>query len=182
MKQNLIEIVEKAQSGDLSAVGKLYDDFAPLVRAVAFDHTGDLHSIGDIVQEVFLAVLKGLPRLKQVDRFQSWIVSITRRKAIDAVRRQASQQGRAITLEEEPAENPVDPEPKEVLFQLRQAIVALPEQERLVVELFHLESLQVVKVMEIMDMPRSTVYAILIRARARLRKHMENLKKSERSP
>jgi DNA-directed RNA polymerase specialized sigma24 family protein len=62
-----------------------------------------------------------------------------------------------------------------MLVHLRQAILGLPEQERLVVELFHLESLPVTRVIEMSGLPRSTVYTILIRAKSRLRCRLMNV-------
>ena len=41
-------------AGDKAAYGKLYDRYAPLVRAVCYDEAGNLADSQDLAQDVFL--------------------------------------------------------------------------------------------------------------------------------
>jgi RNA polymerase sigma-70 factor (ECF subfamily) len=169
-EQRLIDRVKEAQQGKRHALEALYNGFAPLVRAVAFEETRDLHAASDLVQDVFLAVLKNLQRLRRPERFRPWLLSIVRRRIVDLVRTRSRHRKRMRALDKDLPEAKAGPESSGVLYSLHQAIRDLPEIERLAVELFHLERLPVHRVMEILNLPRSTVYAILIRARSRLKK------------
>ena len=47
-------LVEAARQGDRDAFAALYDRFAPLIRAICFDLTGDSAACDDLAQDVFL--------------------------------------------------------------------------------------------------------------------------------
>ena len=178
MTPDLLTIVQQAQQGDRRALGRLYEQFAPLVRTVCFDQSGDYQAVGDLVHDVFLSVVGNLRQLDQPERFRSWLIGIARRKAVDCVRSRIRLRRLSESSDEESAESAiparpvVDPTHQESLRLLREAVSTLQEQERLAVHLFHLEELPVQQVSEIMDLPRSTVYATLIRARARLKERL----------
>jgi RNA polymerase sigma-70 factor (ECF subfamily) len=176
---NLIETVREALRGRREAVGELYARFAPLVRAAAFDRTGDYHAACDIVQEVFVVVMKDLRRLKDPEKFRPWLMGIARRKAVDHIRRLDARRKGAIGLEEEVRDRSHFSESEKLLVRLHRAITGLPEKERLAIELFHLESLPASQVMEILEMPRSSVYALLIRARKELKNMLDSTALSE---
>jgi RNA polymerase sigma-70 factor (ECF subfamily) len=181
MTRKLTETVKEAQQGRKDALEELYARFAPLVRAVAFDRTGDYSAAWDISQEVFLAMVKGIKRLKEPERAREWLMGITRRKAADFVKSRVKERERFQNLEEEMADHGSDSAQREVLRCLKGAVKALPEQERLAVELFHLERLPVSRIAEVTRLPRSTIYERLIRARATLRIFLEKLGFSEAS-
>jgi DNA-directed RNA polymerase specialized sigma24 family protein len=53
------ELVQAAVAGDRAAYGTLYDRYAPLVRAVCYDHTRNLADAQDLAQDVFLRATSG---------------------------------------------------------------------------------------------------------------------------
>ena len=48
------ELVRVTIAGDKAAYGQLYDRYAPLVRAVCYDRTGNLADAQNLAQDVFL--------------------------------------------------------------------------------------------------------------------------------
>src|SRR5262249_60528847 len=72
------ELVNRVLAGDREAFGRLYDRYARLVRAVAFDAGRDLAAVQDIVQESFLRSFRQLSTLRARDRFGPWVVGIAR--------------------------------------------------------------------------------------------------------
>ena len=64
-------LVEAARRGDRDAFAALYDRFAPLIRAICFDLTGDSAACDDLTQDVFLRVFGKLPRLRKPASFSS---------------------------------------------------------------------------------------------------------------
>src|SRR5271157_1306009 len=77
------ELVLRAKEGDRRAFGLLYDQFAPLVRSVAYDVTGCLQEAEDLCQEVFLHGYRNLSQLRDDSRFPGWLMGITRRMCAD---------------------------------------------------------------------------------------------------
>lgn len=82
--------------------------------------------VDDCFQETFLAALRAYPGLRAADNLRGWLLTIARRKAVDAHRREARQ---ALPLETLPERGVVD-EPEVGLWE---AVVALPEGQRLAV-------------------------------------------------
>jgi RNA polymerase sigma factor (sigma-70 family) len=76
-------LVRQAQRGDHAAFGALYDQYAPLVRAIAYDASGDVMASHDIAQDVFLKAYCRLNQLRNVDRFGAWLTQIARRTSRD---------------------------------------------------------------------------------------------------
>ncbi|WP_434739491.1 sigma-70 family RNA polymerase sigma factor [Micromonospora sp. SH-82] len=76
-------LVEAARAGDRAAVAELVETHLPLVYNLvgrALDGRGD---VDDVVQECMVRVIRGLPELREPDRFRSWLVSITYRQIRD---------------------------------------------------------------------------------------------------
>jgi RNA polymerase sigma factor (sigma-70 family) len=72
--------------GDTRAFAELYRLHAPMVQSIVRSRTNDGNLAADAVQEVFTRALEALPGLKQPELFQSWLMSIARHVAVDALR------------------------------------------------------------------------------------------------
>lgn len=85
------ELLQQAASGDLEAFGRFYDLMAPRVYGLALRVLRDPGYAEETVQEVFLQVWKQArdyrPSLGSV---QSWVLTITHRRAVDRVRSESS--------------------------------------------------------------------------------------------
>ncbi|WDZ84116.1 sigma-70 family RNA polymerase sigma factor [Micromonospora cathayae] len=73
-------LVSDAQTGDRAAVGELVSACLPLVYNVVGRALGGHPDTDDVVQECLLRVVRGLPGLRDPDRFRSWVLSITYRQ------------------------------------------------------------------------------------------------------
>ncbi len=62
-------LIEAVLAGDKAAYEKLYDRYAPLVRAVCYDYTGNLADAQDLAQDVFMRAYEKLDRLRNPDSF-----------------------------------------------------------------------------------------------------------------
>jgi RNA polymerase sigma-70 factor (ECF subfamily) len=81
-------LVRRAQKGDRPAFGRLYQQYAGMVYAIAMSSLrGD--EIADAVQETFLRALRRLKSLRQAEAFAGWISSITRNVVRDAARQRS---------------------------------------------------------------------------------------------
>lgn len=179
MTLQLIETIKKARAGHQSSMHDLYNRFLPQVRSLAFDRTGDYAAACEIVQEVFMTMVQGIKDLKEPEQFRAWLLGIARHKAADFVKGRAKARERFQGIDHEIIDDTKKPPPEEVLKGLHDAVKELPEEERLAVQLFHLESMPVREIVEIIGLPRSTIYARLIKARVKIRNHLEKLGYSE---
>lgn len=87
-------LLYRARGRDPEAWQRLSELYGPVVygwvRAAGIRE----HDAADIVQDVFQAVFTSLDRFRQdrpTDRFRDWLWTITRRRAIDLVRKRATQ-------------------------------------------------------------------------------------------
>jgi RNA polymerase sigma-70 factor (ECF subfamily) len=74
--------VRAAAAGDRRAFERLYDRFAPTVHGILLCRV-PFQDVEDLLQEVFVAALSGLPALKDVGSFAAWLGAIARNKATD---------------------------------------------------------------------------------------------------
>ena len=81
-----IAAVERAQDGDRRAFARLYRAFGPMVHGILLSRVDD-HDVADLVQEVFMTVMRRLPELREPKSFGSWLASIARNRAVDHTRR-----------------------------------------------------------------------------------------------
>ena len=62
-------LVQAVFAGERTAYEKLYDRYAPLVRAVCYDYTGNLADAQDLAQDVFMRAYEKFDRLRKRDSF-----------------------------------------------------------------------------------------------------------------
>ena len=62
-------LVRTVLAGDKTAYEKLYDRYAPLIRAVCYDEAGNLADAQDLAQDVFMRAYENLYNLRDPDRF-----------------------------------------------------------------------------------------------------------------
>jgi RNA polymerase sigma factor (sigma-70 family) len=97
-------LVTAAQAGDEAALAALISAHLPLVYHVigrALDGHAD---VDDLVQETMLRVMRGLPGLREPERFRSWVTSIAYRQIQLHLR---DRQKTLLRRQETPAELPV---------------------------------------------------------------------------
>lgn len=172
------ETIERILSGEPEAFEALVRRYNRLGGAVACAIVGDYHQAEDIVQEAFLKAFRALGTLRQPDRFKSWFVGLVRSRAIDVLRERRAH--RVVPVPEVPddaagAEGP-SPEDVEVREEtrrkIREAVDELPELDRLVVVLKHMEGLSYKEIAEIVDTTEGAVESRLFRARQVLKRKL----------
>ena len=78
-------LVRAAQSGDRVAFGKLYQEYGRLIHGILLAHVS-YQDAEDLMQDVFIKVLKQLPALREPAAFPGWLIAIARRTATDHLR------------------------------------------------------------------------------------------------
>jgi RNA polymerase sigma factor (sigma-70 family) len=164
---------ERLIAGDEAALVELYDVFGTVVYRLALRVTRNWAAAQDITQEVFVYAWEHPSRFDP-DRglLRSWLGVMAYRRAVDWVRREATQrrQGqRAATEERDPAAAPDDMAVTSWLHDLiRRAVDALPAEQRIAVRLAYFEGHTYRSVATALGIPEGT-------AKSRLRRGLTTL-------
>jgi RNA polymerase sigma-70 factor, ECF subfamily len=97
-------LVSAARAGDRSAFGLLYDRYARMVHGILLCRVPP-RDVDDLVQEVFLLVLRQLHSLRDISRFGAWLSTITRNRANDYYRKASPVDRATDPVAEEQAES-----------------------------------------------------------------------------
>ncbi|TCC32053.1 sigma-70 family RNA polymerase sigma factor [Kribbella speibonae] len=157
-------VVVRAQVGDREAVAELVRGWHEAVWGYVRHMLGQADLADDVSQEVWLAVVRGLPRLKEPERFAAWLFTIARRSVVNQLRQRYAEQPH-VDVDEEP--DPADHVVERI--DVRRLLGGVPVMEREVLVLFHLEDLSLEECAEVLGVPVGTVKSRLYRARRLLR-------------
>jgi len=131
--------IEDAQSGDLDALGSLYDSHINQVYRYVLARLGNVHDAEDVSEEIFLKMFAGLPNYQwRKVPFAAWLMRIARNEVVSFTRRNGRR-----SLDTELPEDVIDRgnnnDPAETterlmaLEDLRKAVDLLPEAQREVI-------------------------------------------------
>ena len=120
----------------------------------------------DAVQEALLKAWYGLPHLKDESYFKTWLTRILIRECVNIQRKQHRTVPMEIIPEKPEKESGGIPE-------VREALLRLPENQRIVVVLFYMEEYPVEEIARTLRLPKGTVCSRLKRAREKLKAYIE---------
>lgn len=142
----------------------------------------------DITQEVFVTIYKSILSFNERSTLSTWIYRITVNKCLDHLRARKRQQSRgflSMLFSRETGEpihdNPVFEHPgivaerREKSRYLFESIETLPENQKTVFILAHIEELPQKEIAEIMNMSLKAVESLLQRAKGNLRKKLTHI-------
>jgi RNA polymerase sigma-70 factor (ECF subfamily) len=160
-------LIQAVFAGNKAAYEKLYDRYAPLVRAVCYDATGNLADAQDLAQDVFMRAYEKLEHLREPARFGKWLIGIARLRSKEWRRQRLRSQNKNVGLNDAQAVVP-NPSDDSRIERLREKITTLPEKERLALHTFYLQGNSAEAARRTMGLSRSGFYRVLERARKRL--------------
>lgn len=179
------EIMLKIAGYDSSALELLYDRYAPMLYALIKKIIPNQELADKVLSEVFVITLK------QIDQFDfkssdvyTWLVTLTRNKAIDSMKRQQGKEKRAYTEEFEKDEiiPKLSPEIKAMEFAdvtrrrnyIQAAINSLTDAQKSLLDLSYYEGLDESMIAERLKIPVSSVKSKLRLVNASLMKQIFN--------
>ena len=168
-------LVVLSQSGSGEALDGLARRWTPRLLRYAARLLGgssdDADTARDVVQEVWIGVIRGLRGLRDPAQFPAWIYGITTRKCADVVR--TNMRKRRLDAEDAAGRSGEEAGPTpESRIDLATAIRRLPLPHRAVVHLFYRDEMSVEEIALILEIPVGTVKSRLHSAREKLREHM----------
>ncbi len=171
-------LVIESRRGNAAAFEQLARRWQPRMLRLARRLTASREA-GEVVQEAWLAIVRGLRRLDDPARFGPWALRIVAHKSTDWIRhRQKSR-----SLAEKVAREPEAPQPptageridrSRAVARLRDSFAALSASHRDVLELFYLRSLPVRSIADRLGISPGTVKSRLFHARKTLRETLED--------
>ena len=158
---------------DLTALVEIY---SALLFRVAYSVLRSRAEAEDVVQDVFVRILKRSPNLLTVRDLRVWLIRITWNLCVDRRRRIRPEQidedfAKSLVASTAPADEALDDAQrmKAVLRELEK----LPRAERQVLLLSTVEELETPEVAKVLGRSESAVRALLFRARTRLRERLD---------
>jgi RNA polymerase sigma-70 factor (ECF subfamily) len=161
-------LVTRALSGDTEAFARLFDRYARLVRAVAWDAGTDWATVQDLTQECFLRAYRQLATLREREHFRYWVTGIARQLVRETRRRRIYEPlSDSVTLVSAETSALDDRDEMEHVLGL---VARLPEQERLAIRFFFLRDRNIADTARFLDLSRSATYEVIKRACGRLKR------------
>lgn len=91
-----------------SADSTLWVEFATPLRAFVRRRVPETIDPNDVVQEIFLRILRHLPDLGRVEHLDAWIYQVARTAVADALRANGRRQARTVDLDTDTLEGPAE--------------------------------------------------------------------------
>ena len=169
------------QAGSEAAFDALVESYSGTVYALLTRFLGPSPDREDLVQEVFLRVIRARDRSRPTARFTPWLYRIVFNLAVNRTQRARPQ----VSLDADPRggdpllhadrvdPTAVDPsqglEREDVARAVRTAIAALPEQQRIALILAKYEEQPYVEIARVLDSSEKAIKSLVHRARENLR-------------
>jgi len=177
--EEVIQLVQRAQTGDRWAFGELVNRFESSVFAVALRRLRNRTEAAELAQDVFVQAYRKLSQLREPERFAGWLKRITVRMAINrAVRRPPEVAQDPSILG---ARNGSSGTPLESLLvgeraeQLRNGLNRLRDLDRKTLLAFYFEGQSLIEMSDRFSSPVGTIKRRLHTARNRLREELDQL-------
>ena len=179
--QQILEelLVLQAQDGDAHAISQLVKTWHPRLIRYAVTIVGQHDGAIDAVQESWIAIWKGIRKVKDPAKFRSWAFRIVHNKSYDMIRSKIKQReaidaaSQMIASNTDNGGNGPTTETSDEKQQLQNAIAKLKPEDQTILGLYYQENLSI---KEIEMVTGATVSAIKSRL-DRLRKKLKTILK-----
>jgi RNA polymerase sigma-70 factor, ECF subfamily len=156
------ELAARLRRGEAAGIESLYDRYGRLAYSLAYRMLNDAAAAEEIVQEAFLALWRNASSFDAArGTLRAWLLAIVRNRAIDRLRGGRGLQAMA-SIEQLDRSTEV-PDAWETVSlelerkQVREAVAALPAEQRRTLELAYFGGLTHVEIAKQMEVPLGTV-------------------------
>ena len=170
-------ILERCRSNDRKAQQALYAIYAPAMYGVCLRYYPNAEVARDILQDGFIKVFEKIRSFRFEGSFEGWIRRIMVNTALEHHRRKGD--GREVEINEESMDGQ-ELETLDADYQLLLSVVAsLPQQYRLVFNLYAIEGYSHAEIGTLLNISESTSKSNYSRARTILREKVSQIEKLE---
>ena len=182
-------LLRRAQNGDPDAFEKVITPLENLIWRVCWHYTGDREEASDCGQETMIRIWKSLKSYRGECAFESWVYRIAANCCMDSLRKKKRDLSVSIEPMREQGFDPKDTAPgteeqaiaAEDRRELREAIAALPEEQRDALVLTQLEGKSYEEAAALLEVSEGTVKSRVNRARSRLKEWLAERELSGRT-
>ena len=181
------ELMLRLQAGEEDAFEQLVGNYRDPVVRFLYRMVHEPGLAEELAQEVFLRVYRARHRYQPIARFSTWLFRIASNAGLNALRDGRMRRAREISMEAQPgsggklavavaaatAEQALLAAEREE--QIRRAVDALPERQRLAVLLHKYQELDYAEIAEILECSESALKSLLFRAYETLRVKLKPL-------
>ncbi|CCW35816.1 RNA polymerase, sigma-24 subunit, RpoE [Chthonomonas calidirosea] len=184
-------LIERSKEGDRRAFDALVRMHEKRVYNLAYRLCGNYDEAGDITVEAFLRVYQAINSFRGDANFSTWLYRIVTNVYLDRRKRQKNRKTLSleeyVELEESQVTRQIEdpsPGPEELAEAqqrqelLQKAIESLPEYQRAMIVLYHVDGLSYEEIAEVLSLPIGTVKSRLNRARLALREKLEPIREA----
>lgn len=167
-------LARRAAGGEDQAWREIYTATRDRLFALLTYHLGNRDEAVDLLQDVYVAAVKGIGSYRGAGSLESWLAGIALRKARDWKRRLLGRMKHTDTLEGDPKVEQGLPQPDpEQGVRLRQALARLPERQRSAVLLHEWMGYSFREVGDALGVSEATARVHAFRGRESLRRMLE---------
>lgn len=176
------ELIERLKKKDRAAFKNIVDTWQDLVYNTAIGILQNAEDAEDVTQETFMQAFESVSSFKGESKFSTWLYRITVSKAMDHIRKKKRKKRFAFIQSlygknDQPVIDPPDffhpgvsMENKENAAVLFKAMEQLPPNQKTAFVLNKVEGLSYIEIGDVMKITDSAVDALLHRAKANLKK------------
>ena len=184
------ETIKKAQSGDEAAFNRIVLAYRKRILGTIYRLIGRSDDVEDVSQDVFVRLYYSLDQLREVEVFEPWLYRLTTNAAYDYLRkRRRSMDIRMADMSEEQviaadaAESGKRNNDERGRIEIRELLDTLlsevSEEDRILLTLKEVQGLSVRELAEVYDVNENALKVRLFRARQRVLRAHEKLKKRQ---
>jgi RNA polymerase sigma factor (sigma-70 family) len=160
-------LILRAQGGDAPAAEELAHRLNDRLWRYARRLTNSSDHAWDVMQDSWLAMVRGLGKLKDPAAFKTWAYRIVTNKAADWLRRHVRRKHDLLAVE---PPDPVDAQgARDTASDIRALLAKLPPSQQTVLMLYYLDDLSVGEISRVLQIPPGTVKSRLHAGRDKLK-------------
>lgn len=150
----------------------LVETYGDMVYRLAITRVRNPHDAEDIVQKVFLKLVKHIDHLESEEHVKAWLIRVTANEGKSLFT--SAWRKRIVSLEDT-GDVSVQPQDVPDSFHIFDTLSRLPEKYRVVIHLFYYHDLSTEEIAKILCRSNHTVRSQLSRGRERLRKELKGV-------
>jgi RNA polymerase sigma-70 factor, ECF subfamily len=173
-------MVEEARTGGPDAFHPIFNRFSKPILMFIYSLIGDRERAEELTQETFIRAYHGLHTFRESGRFSTWLFGIARNVVREAIRAKYRNSSRLMPFELISSRRPdtkAKPDEQviseELYRMIRQALLKLPEDQRVVFVLKLITSMRYEEISEITGASIGKLKTDLHRARHRMREELQ---------
>jgi len=166
-------LMEQVRDGNAEKLAILFERYHVMLYNFFLRLTSNRSVSEDLVQDVFIRILKYRSSYKGQDKFIIWLYRIARNTHIDYLRKRKDEVSLGEQWDEVPSQEPTPPEKVEQaqeIVRLSQALAKLPLKKREVIILSRFQNLKYKEIAELLGCQIGTVKALIHRSTKELGK------------